>query len=61
MKVQMKTIRMNEYNLQSLEFHLQVDVAILEVGIGGAYDCTNVILYVNHVIWSFKYFIIFFG
>ena len=25
----------------------KVDVAIIEVGIGGLYDCTNVIRYVN--------------
>lgn len=25
----------------------KVDVAIIEVGIGGEYDCTNVVRYVN--------------
>lgn len=37
---------------------MQVDVAVIEVGIGGAYDCTNIIrydsIYTDNVIPLFK-------
>lgn len=30
-------------NLNLNNFFMQVDLAVIEVGIGGAYDCTNII------------------
>ena len=36
----------------------KIDVAVLEVGIGGEYDCTNVVRYTHELFSAFSYILI---